>query len=357
MSNSTSVLKVGCGKFFCDYGVISQLPAEIKRFGGKAMFIGGPTGLKIVMDAAKDAIEAAGIEYKLYEHTGFCTREWGHKYEKLAKEGGFTVIVGCGGGKCVDMAKCTSAFADLPVITVPTSVATCVGTSMLAVMYDEKGHITHDVYLEKEVEVCIADLDLIGTAPVRTLAAGVLDSMAKYPECYHHQVANSYRDCALTKYIQIINADGIYKFGMGEGRDLYQNGKDAELFREAVINNLLHTSIVSGFAQGTGQLALAHGVYGYMRTNDDKNALRIMHGEWVALGLIVQKYFNQDSPEEIEAFISLMRDMNVPTTLKETGYDTSPASIKALEDDLIKKCAIAPEEEERVRQGVKLIVG
>lgn len=36
-----SALKVGCGKFFYGKNVLSQLPGEILRLGGKALIVGG----------------------------------------------------------------------------------------------------------------------------------------------------------------------------------------------------------------------------------------------------------------------------------------------------------------------------
>ena len=40
-----SALKVGCGKFFYGKNVLSQLPGEILRLGGKALIVGGEHAL------------------------------------------------------------------------------------------------------------------------------------------------------------------------------------------------------------------------------------------------------------------------------------------------------------------------
>lgn len=42
---AVSALKVGCGKFFHGEGVISLLAGEIMRLGGKALLVGGATGI------------------------------------------------------------------------------------------------------------------------------------------------------------------------------------------------------------------------------------------------------------------------------------------------------------------------
>lgn len=353
--NNVSALKVGCGKFFCGEGMAALLPQEIKRLGGKALIIGGPTGLKTVLNATQDAMQAAGVEYIAQQHTDFCTMAWIEKYAQMAKDNHCTVLVGCGGGKCVDIAKGASVLCGLPVITVPTSVATCCGTSMVAIMYNEAGQRVPDVKLEKEVDVCIADVDLIATAPPRTLASGIMDSIAKYPECLHQKKGDSYRDCSHKEYIQIVNARAIYGFLMGEARDLYQNGGKANRFKDVVLTNLLHTSIVSGFADGSGQMSIGHAVYDYMRTNHTKNSLAYMHGELVAVGVLAQMIYNQTPEAEIEAVRSLMKDMDMPTTLLAADYDAEKEDFNAMVESIAETCGVQPQDKERLYSAVQQI--
>ena len=225
---AVSALKVGCGKFFHGEGVISLLAGEIMRLGGKALLVGGPTSVDRVMDAARESLDAAGVSCVVRRHTDYCTVAWAETYAALARSEGCTVLVGVGGGKCIDEMKCAAHFAGLPIITVPTSIATCVATSMVCIMYNEKGQRAPAVNLSKEVDVCIADTGLIASAPRRTLAAGILDSMAKMPECFHQKKIGSYRDCTLEEYIQVVNSRAIFEFLMGEGRDLYKNGGAAQ---------------------------------------------------------------------------------------------------------------------------------
>ena len=306
---AVSALKVGCGKFFHGEGVISLLAGEIMRLGGKALLVGGPTSVDCVVR----------------RHTDYCTVAWAETYAALARSEGCTVLVGVGGGKCIDEMKCAAHFAGLPIITVPTSIATCVATSMVCIMYNEKGQRAPAVNLSKEVDVCIADTGLIASAPRRTLAAGILDSMAKMPECFHQKKIGSYRDCTLEEYIQVVNSRAIFEFLMGEGRDLYKNGGAARRFQDAVLTNLLHTSIVSGFADGSGQLAVAHATYDFLRTHHTEASYHFLHGEMVAVGLLVQMAYNGSSQEEIQAVRSLMADMHMPLTLADLEYDCSGA--------------------------------
>ena len=149
---AVSALKVGCGKFFHGEGVISLLAGEIMRLGGKALLVGGPTSVDRVMDAARESLDAAGVSCVVRRHTDYCTVAWAETYAALARSEGCTVLVGVGGGKCIDEVKCAAHFAGLPIITVPTSIATCVATSMVCIMYNEKGQRAPAVNLSKEVD-------------------------------------------------------------------------------------------------------------------------------------------------------------------------------------------------------------
>ena len=57
----------------------------------------------------------------------------------------------------MDLAKCAATFGDMDLICVPTSVATCVASSSVCIMYQEDGSPDGSVPMNKEVDVVIAD--------------------------------------------------------------------------------------------------------------------------------------------------------------------------------------------------------
>jgi len=322
-----TALKIGCGKYYHGQGAVNRLADEIVRLGGRAFIIGGKSTLDLVMNAVANQLDRSSVSYYTSYHTAQCTTEWAQHYADIALKNNCTVLVACGGGKCIDTVKCASVYSELPIITVPTSIATCVATSMVAIMYDDSGKRTISVKLKKAIDVCIADDDLIGTAPRRLLAAGIFDSIAKLPESFHLKRVSSYLDCNLCEYIQIKNAEIIYEFLKNEAVDLYTNGKDARLFSDCILTNLLHTSIVSGFADGSGQLALAHAAYDFMRNNNTQNSASHLHGEIVAVGILIQMAFNQYPQKEIDEIYNLMKYMDMPLNLNDLDYDITPDSL------------------------------
>lgn len=354
MVTTISALKVGCGKFFHGKNMISLLPKEILRLGGKALIVGGPGSIDRVMPLISKDLETEGIEFTVYKHTDQCTTAWAHKYAEIAIEKGYSVLVAIGGGKCMDEVKCASIFSDLPVITVPTSVATCAATSMVAIMYDEIGRRAPAFKLKKEVDVCIADEDFIAFAPRRMLAAGILDSIAKYPESIHQKPSTNYQDCALNEYIQIINSKAIYDFLTSEGRDLYANVGQAKRFKDVILTNLLHTSIVSGFADGSGQLAIAHGTYDFMRNFFTKECADKLHGEIVAVGVIIQMVFNQAPEKDLQKIIDLMTAFEMPLTMSDLGFTATQENIDLFMRELIHAASIKTDtEKEALEKGIR----
>jgi len=330
-----SVLKVGCGKFIRGGGSVQDLADEIVRLGGKALVIGGPSSVDAVLAQTESRIRRAGVLAHICKHTGECSRSWADKYAQTAREQRSTVIVAVGGGKCIDLAKCVSVFANLPIITVPTSIATCAASSAVCIMYTDDGRPDGAVAMDKEVDVVIADTDLIATAPKRLLAAGIFDSLAKLPEVVHNKLIRTYRDCSLEQYISTVNAKAIYEFLLAEGRNSYALGIRSERFEDTILTNLLHTSVVSGFSAGSHQLAMAHGLYDFMRKHFTKTSASFLHGEIVAVGILMQLTFNRADPAHIAEFGSLMKDMEVPITLGEIGFDGAGKSKNALVDYLV----------------------
>ena len=80
----------------------------------------------------------------------------------------------------MDEAKLVASCADVPVINIPTSTATCAAVTPLSVMYErESGATIGTIKLMREVDAVLVDLDVLVCQPARLLCAGVMDAMAK----------------------------------------------------------------------------------------------------------------------------------------------------------------------------------
>jgi glycerol dehydrogenase-like iron-containing ADH family enzyme len=91
-------------------------------------------------------------------------------------------LLGLGGGKLLDTAKWVAQEGGLPLVTVPTSAATCAAASGVVAVHGQDGSFESVLDLDRPAQLCIVDLDVLAQAPPRLLAAGMADTLAKWLE-------------------------------------------------------------------------------------------------------------------------------------------------------------------------------
>ena len=335
----SEVLKIGVSRFVYGEGVIDTLPDEIKRYGAKAFLISGKTTLPMIREKIGAKAESEGVEadWNLMDEPN--SVDFAKRLSAKATVQKADVIVAIGGGKCMDLSKVVSDMAKLPLITVPTSVATCAGSSAVSIMYTkDTGSYDCSIPKEKEVDSVIADIDIIGDSPKRLFASGILDSIAKLPEIVNGRADMTYPGVSVFKKMAYMNSTFIYDFLTKYGVEVYENPKkDPILLRDLVLVNLIITSMVSGFSSGSDQLAIAHGLYDGTRKFFPIESKESLHGEIVAVGVLMQMRFNKDPEEEYQKVYHMMKAMNMPTKLSELGVEPTEENIAKLKEYNIMK--------------------
>ena len=95
--------------------------------------------------------------------------------------------------------------------------------------------------------------------------------------------------------------------------------------------------MVSGFSSGSDQLAIAHGLYDGTRKFFPIESKESLHGEIVAVGVLMQMRFNKDPEEEYQKVYHMMKAMNMPTKLSELGVEPTEENIAKLKEYNIMK--------------------
>jgi len=310
-----SAYRIGCGRYIQEDGAIGRLGEEIERLKcNKPLIIGDGNTLKV----AKDKIEASliGRQHKYLEYVGFCNPD---RCERVVKDEleACDIIVGVGGGVICDTAKLCASIANIPIITIPTSSATCAACVPSSVMYDDDGRTIGTRHHKCEVNCVLADMEILTHQPARLFTAGVYDSMAKLLEIRQRILGKdeSEIDIGLRSSFEV--SKFLYDRLKADFDASYNdiiNKRNTKAVYDSVYLTLCLTGAVSGLARGSNQTAIAHKVYESLRALYPFEARRFLHGELVALGLIAQLYFNGYA-EDAVAFKKDMEQRNVITSL------------------------------------------
>ncbi|MEM1242867.1 MAG: iron-containing alcohol dehydrogenase, partial [Cyanobacteria bacterium P01_H01_bin.26] len=143
--STLSTLMVAPSQVVRGSGILSQGGALMARLGQRPLLVGGDRTLGTAapfLEPMLDSLSVAKVSYR----TDCCESALTQLHQALQRHRA-DVIVGVGGGKALDAAKLLAHQAQLPIVTVPTSAATCAAWTALSNVYSERGAFRYDVGL------------------------------------------------------------------------------------------------------------------------------------------------------------------------------------------------------------------
>jgi glycerol dehydrogenase-like iron-containing ADH family enzyme len=343
--------KTGAGRYIQEDAALDMLGTEVARLGNRAFIVAGPNGARVAGPRAHASLEGAGVPYAEQVRDCPTSFEAASELAELARAAGSDVIVAMGGGRIMDLGKAVAASGGWPIVQVPTSIATCAAFTPLSVMYNPDGSFKGTWRYEREVDAVIVDMQVMATQPARLIASGVLDAIAKVPELAHGTDGLSADDEPAGRWC-------AYQYALANNRLLEQftpaaceeaeSGKPGAALERVVFLNVALTGIVSALTRGFHQTALAHKFYDGMRTLFPKRAGDYLHGELVAIGLIMQLSYN-GQPDEALRTAAFMRSLGMATSLPELGIARDDEGVAALRDYIDDGEFIGADEASQVR--------
>ena len=82
----------------------------------------------------------------------------------------------------------------------------------------------------------------------------------------------------------------------------------------------------------------------------------MLHGEIVAVGILMQLHFNRMDESYVKEVRELMNHMQLPTTLAQLGVEPSAENLQLLVEYLIPSTGLCSADEPRLRQALAQII-
>ncbi|KAA9000517.1 iron-containing alcohol dehydrogenase family protein [Affinibrenneria salicis] len=328
-------------------GVIRQLGGLCARYGRRALLIGGVRALAAVRDAVGASLRQADVELAGCEaYGGECSKINIDRLSAQVRTLRADVLIVAGGGKALDCGKAVGEAAACPVITLPTIAATCAAVTPLSVLYQDDGHYCDLLHLAQAPAGVVIDSQLLAGAPLRWLAAGLGDTLAKWYEyrAIRHGEALDGRVMAAQANSRIC-FELIERFGAEACRGAAQGQATPAL--EQVLDAIFLFAALTSIMGSGNHAAASHGLFeGFTvcdKTRDFGHGLLVGYGNLCLLAL------EQRSDEELLDALRLARECHIPLTLAAIAADLSEQ-----EKEAIMRAAVATPDMANMAQPVSL---
>jgi glycerol dehydrogenase-like iron-containing ADH family enzyme len=295
---------------------INEAIEYIIALGQRPLLVGGERSLEL--EQLHSLLEHPELEIDLANYAPDCCEPSLARLQQAVATHQADLIIGVGGGKCLDAAKLLAHRSQLPVVTIPTSGATCAAWTALSNIYSEAGAFLYDVSLPKCPDLLVLDYDLIATAPQRTLVAGIGDAIAKW-----YEASVSSGQSTKTLLIAAVQQARVLRDILFQKSIGALEHPGSEEWQEVVDATVLLAGVIGGLGGAQCRTVAAHAVHNGLTHLPGTH--HVLHGEKVAYGILVQLRLQEMLQEDRLAAIARQQllefysAIGLPKTLTDLG--------------------------------------
>nr|WP_317619355.1 iron-containing alcohol dehydrogenase family protein [Laspinema sp. D2d] len=314
------MLSVAPAQVIRSKGCLEQSGAVIARLGHRPLIVGGDRSNQLLTERLQPAVTQYQLAIASASYTPDCSEASLTRLQEAVATHQADLIIGTGGGKSLDAAKLLAHRCGLPIITVPSSAATCAAWTALSNIYSDGGAFLYDVPLPKCPDVLILDYDLVQTAPQRTLVAGIGDAIAKW---YEASVSSGYSEQTLI--IAAVQQARVLRDLLFQKSAQAVASPGGEVWQEVVDATVLLAGVIGGLGGAQCRTVAAHAVHNGL--THLLAAHDTLHGEKVAYGILVQLRLeemlqgNQLAASARQQLLKFYSEIGLPQSLIDLGLE------------------------------------
>ncbi|MEA5530060.1 iron-containing alcohol dehydrogenase family protein [Dolichospermum sp. UHCC 0684] len=316
-SSSFFSLSVAPGKVIRGAGVLSTVAGEVANLGTRPLIIAGNQTLNLSQESLQSLCQSPELHPLSVSYGADCCEASLKALRKAAKEHKADLIIGIGGGKALDTAKLVAHQLTLPIVTIPTSGATCAAWTALSNVYSETGAFLYDVALSRCPDLLILDYNLVQTAPPSTLIAGIGDAIAKW---YEASVSSGHLQQTLI--IAAVQQARVLRDILLQKSAAALQFPGGEVWQEVVDATVLLAGVIGGLGGAQCRTVAAHAVHNGLTHISGHGSI---HGEKVAYGILVQLRLeemiqgNQLAASARQQLLKFYAEIGLPQKLADLG--------------------------------------
>lgn len=309
-------------------GASRELGDICAGLGTRVVIVGGRQALAATEDEIRAQLAQAGLTVSAVEwFGGHCSVKQVERLRDRVAETDSDVLLSVGGGKALDTGKLVAHQAGIPIVTLPTIAATCAAVTPLSVIYEEDGHFVDVCHLPSAPDAVIIDSTLLAHAPLRWLAAGLGDTLAKWYEFRAIDTGRNHSGLAASSRAHsAICFQLIERYGAEACRAVAEDRANEALDQvlDAIFLFAGLTSIMASGAHAAAAHALFEGFTVCDKTRD------FGHGLLVGFGNLCLLALESRGDEELLDVLSLAHACAVPLTLADISPDLTDDELQAI---------------------------
>ncbi len=297
---------------------LAESGEAIARLGNNPLIVGGDRSLSTIQPYLNPLLESHNLKFTQANYGLDCSETSLANLRQAVATKKSDLIIGIGGGKALDTAKLLAHQCNLPIITIPTSAATCAAWTALSNIYSDQGAFLYDVSLARCPELLILDYGIIKTSPPRSLIAGIGDAIAKW---YEASVSSGHSE--QTMIIAAVQQARVLRDILLQKSTAALKQPGGETWQEVVDATVLLAGLIGGIGGAQCRTVAAHAIHNGLTHLSASHGT--LHGEKVAYGILVQLRLeemvqgNQLAVTARQQLLKFYKEIGLPKSLSDLG--------------------------------------